>query len=234
MDEGDWASSLSILRRAEALSVRYTDLQLEVFETLSLYYAGTGKHLRALAYLDKLTELTPENPLSRAKLHLNYCAILSQLSRHAQAQTHALKAVFLLQDSVILQSLRGLDPAEMELETLATAYYNLAVEQEHLHEVRFRQYHEARKWHKQALDFATQHLSAQNPCRLRLAKAEETAGNQVEQRIEIKEKRRRSRARPLYPETPTYLGRLKQRNEGKEARSRSTENLSIRKRQSVI
>lgn len=137
MEEGDWTTSLSLLRRAEALSVRYTDLQLEVFETLSLYYAGTGKHLRALGYMDKLSELTPESPLSRAKLRLNYCAILSQLSKHDQAQTHALKAVFLLQDLVIQQSLRGLDLAETELETLATAYYNLAVEQEYLHEVDF-------------------------------------------------------------------------------------------------
>jgi len=83
------------------------------------------------------------------------------------------------------------------------------------------------------LDFASEHLSTQNPCRLRIAKAEATAGNQVEQRIEIKEKRRRSRARPLHPETPTYLSKLKQRYEGKEARSRSTENLSIRKRKSA-
>jgi len=135
MDEGDWVSSLNILRRAEALSVRYADLQLEVFETLALYYGGTGKHLRALSYLDRLWLLTPESPLGRAKLHLNYCAILSQLSKHDQAHTHALKAVFLLQDLVILQSLRGLDLAETELETLASAYYNLAVEQEYLHEV---------------------------------------------------------------------------------------------------
>lgn len=137
MEEGDWNAALSLLRRAETLSERYDDLQTEVYESISLYYGATGKHLRALAYLDKLSHLPSSSPLAKAKLHLNYCAVLSQLNKYDQAQTHALKAVFLLQDLVLFDSLREGKVGEMEMETMAAAYFNLAVVQEHLQDVSF-------------------------------------------------------------------------------------------------
>lgn len=70
-------------------------------------------------------------------IHLNICAILSQMGKHELALQHAMKALILIQDELV-NKLDAIKQAGTEkkpedrLIVLCIAYHNIAVEQEFL------------------------------------------------------------------------------------------------------
>lgn len=99
-----------------------------------------GKLHAALTYLQKALKLESrlENVENPADTHLNLCAVLSQIGRHAQALEHVQTALILLQEE-IFAPVAGAPPGEEELRgkadrlaVLAIAYHNIGVEQEFL------------------------------------------------------------------------------------------------------
>ena len=67
-----------------------------------------------------------------AEIHLNICAILSQLEKHELALHHAMKALILIQDEVltIVDSNEGqLEPRQT---VIVIALHNIAVQYEYL------------------------------------------------------------------------------------------------------
>jgi hypothetical protein len=77
-------------------------------------------------------------------IHLNICAILSQMGKHELALQHAMKALILIQDELInkldymgssmseSQHEDGKKKPEDRMIVLCIAYHNIAVEQEFL------------------------------------------------------------------------------------------------------
>ena len=73
-----------------------------------------------------------QNP---ADTHINACAVLSQLGRHATALEHAQQALILLQEELLTPPGAGAPPAPPaadRIAVLAIAYHNIGVEQEFL------------------------------------------------------------------------------------------------------
>jgi hypothetical protein len=83
--------------------------------------------------------------LNPTDIHLNICAILSQMGKHELALQHAMKALILIQDELITKIMAQEAQAEMDpnsaneikkpedrLTVLCIAYHNIAVEQEFL------------------------------------------------------------------------------------------------------
>lgn len=74
--------------------------------------------------------------LNPTDIHLNICAILSQMGKHELALQHSMKALILIQDELItkIMAQEGEDPnaevkkPEDRLTVLCIAYHNIAVE----------------------------------------------------------------------------------------------------------
>ena len=125
------------------------------YNNFACVFRRTKKLRSALSYLEKALEieytylhysdesvdecLQVSNPCD---IHLNICAILSQMGKHELALQHAMKALILIQDELInkLDLLQGTGKKpEDRLIVLCIAYHNIAVEQEFLKQV-FSQY----------------------------------------------------------------------------------------------
>lgn len=84
------------------------------YNNYACLYRRTKKFRSALSYLEKALEIeyncliTSDLDVSEslivstpADIHLNICAILSQMEKHELALQHAMKALILLQDELI-------------------------------------------------------------------------------------------------------------------------------------
>ena len=89
--------------------------------------------------------------------HLNLCAILSKLNKHAKALQHAMCALDLIGNRISLASSDG-TPTKDDYATLAIAYHNVGVEREFLH-----QWDEAAIAYRQGSDVATRCLGERHP-----------------------------------------------------------------------
>lgn len=121
------------------------------YNNFACLYRRTKKFRSALTYLEKALEIeygclnhsdmdVPESLIisTPADIHLNICAILSQMEKHELALQHAMKALILLQDELVGR-LTGEESKEEKLKigneritVLCIAYHNIAVEQEFL------------------------------------------------------------------------------------------------------
>ncbi|KAJ0403434.1 hypothetical protein ATCC90586_001723 [Pythium insidiosum] len=117
---------------------RRLDLRLVSLNNLACFHKQSNKPLLAIGFLEKALrlQLKQADPSVEAfsdgaiaLTHLNLCAVLSQLSRHDAAAEHARSAIALLQSSHENEARRDVN---MQL----IAYYNLAVECEHLRDGR--------------------------------------------------------------------------------------------------
>lgn len=125
----NYQAALSLLTRAGQMledSSPSVKLQAITLNNLGCYYKKTGKLGMALQYLHRALDLDATSAADLTNLagtHLNVCAIHSTLSRHEVALKHAYLALNLMKD------------AEMTVNnsaTLAIAYHNAGVEEEHL------------------------------------------------------------------------------------------------------
>lgn len=143
--------SLELLRKAESLTEDGDRFRAVTYNNFACVFRRTKKLRSALSYLEKALEieynylhysdesvdecLQVSNPCD---IHLNICAILSQMGKHELALQHAMKALILIQDELInkLDMLPELSKKpEDRLIVLCIAYHNIAVEQEFLKQV---------------------------------------------------------------------------------------------------
>eukprot|EP00959_Pyramimonas_sp_CCMP1952_P113934 2382515-Pyramimonas_sp.AAC.1 len=111
VEEGQFDEAYELLKKAEILTEEEGSLKSDfqkrmklnaiTLNNLGCFFKRKGKLQAALHYLNKALAIetqtkTAENP---AGTLLNLCATLSQLGRHAQALTHAEKAIETLQKS---------------------------------------------------------------------------------------------------------------------------------------
>ncbi len=70
------------------------------------------------------------------EIHLNICAILSQMNKHELAIHHAMKALILIQDELVARTENGVQNNEDRFTVMVIALHNIAVEHEYLKQVR--------------------------------------------------------------------------------------------------
>ena len=102
LQQDDFAMVLELLKKAEILTERDPAGRAVTFNNLACYYRRQGKLHSALSYMQKALRIESrlekvDNP---ADTHLNMCAVLSQLGRHAGALEHAQSALILLQEEL--------------------------------------------------------------------------------------------------------------------------------------
>ena len=102
-----------------------------------VYDFRTGKLKLALQYLNHALEIqsNEKEPSGLADIHLNICAVLSQLDKHNEAMHASLNAIIILQDELISADLSSYENLSERTSILAIAYHNLAVELEYLKRV---------------------------------------------------------------------------------------------------
>ena len=145
--------SLELLHKAVSLTEEGDRYRAVTYNNFACIFRRTKKLRSALSYLEKALEieynylhfseqsvddcLQISNPCD---IHLNICAILSQMGKHELALQHAMKALILIQDELVS---KYPDPSASQSEgqqrlpedrliVLCIAYHNIAVEQEFL------------------------------------------------------------------------------------------------------
>mmetsp|Transcript_28780 Transcript_28780/g.37795 ORF Transcript_28780/g.37795 Transcript_28780/m.37795 type:complete len:470 (-) Transcript_28780:456-1865(-) len=152
LQQEDFAMVLELLKKAEILTERDEKGKAVTYNNLACYYRRQGKLHAALQYLQKALKIESrlqevENP---ADTHLNACAVLSQLGRHASALEHAQSSMILLQEELFHGD--G-DPKPDRVAVLGIAYHNIGVEQEFL-----KKYEQSITSYRKGVEVAEQYL----------------------------------------------------------------------------
>lgn len=149
MQHNQFDHSLTYLRRAEFLSEKIPSLKAITYNNLALFYRKQNKQRISLKYLQRALLLEPSGDI-----HLNLCAVLSQIGKHEQALEQAMHAIIYLQDELFEAAFDNhKNIVEERSPVLAVAYHNLAVELEFL-----RRISEANSYYLKAVAFAKKHL----------------------------------------------------------------------------
>ena len=142
LQSGDYKLAQELLKKAEMFSENNDRLRAVTYNNYACLFRKTNSLRNALTYLEMGLELeyrclngSNENTVSElllvsnpAEQHLNICAILSQLDKHELALHHAMKALILIQDE-LLMLVETQDPTSFESrQTVAViALHNMAV-----------------------------------------------------------------------------------------------------------
>ena len=112
----NFQTSLNLLKKAEAMTPDNDRLRAATYNNFACLYRRTKKLRIALTYLEKALEieylhlnlsddyefsLQISNP---ADIHLNICAILSQMDKHEMALQHAMRALTMIQEELLILS----------------------------------------------------------------------------------------------------------------------------------
>lgn len=174
------------------------------YNNFACLYRKTNHLRNALSFLEKALEieygilnsqslsvsegLAVSNP---CEIHLNICAILSQLNKHEQALHHALKALILIQDEILELAVSGA-PAEARHTVLVIALHNIAVEYEFL-----KQYDTALHSYKKAKDTASAYLGEEHPFTQKMDRVLQESQDKmksIKARMQTKDKKKTSQA----------------------------------------
>lgn len=141
--------SLHILGKLEELLIKFNYRQLTqvlilTYSSLASVHRELGNFDTALNYLRKTTTLCEvcEEAEDAVATHLNVCTLFSQLGKHKRALDYAVKAVFTCQEKFPRENLSA-----KELTLLATAFYNMGIEEEFLNNTGA-----AKEWLKKAYE----------------------------------------------------------------------------------
>ena len=136
------------MRKAETLTDEGDKYRAVTYNNFACIFRRTKKLRSALSYLEKALEIeynylhysadSVDNclqVLNPTDIHLNICAILSQMGKHELALQHAMKALILIQDELITKIMAQEEEGNQEIKkiddrltVLCIAYHNIAVE----------------------------------------------------------------------------------------------------------
>ena len=169
--------ALELLRKAETLTEDGDKYRAVTYNNFACIFRRTKKLRSALSYLEKALEIEYHylhfseesvddclQVLNPTDIHLNICAILSQMGRHELALQHAMKALILIQDELVTKIMQQetngeeVKKPEDRLTVLCIAYHNIAVEQEFL-----KQYQASLNSYAKAAQSAQKYLGADHP-----------------------------------------------------------------------
>jgi tetratricopeptide (TPR) repeat protein len=150
-----------LLKKAELFTENNERLRAITYNNYACLFRKTNKLRNALSYLEQALDLeytclntSDFSPVEDSlkisnpcEIHLNICAILSQMGKHELALHHAMKALLLIQDELIArtgedsQGERPVDPNtgapipnpnDDRFTVMVIALHNIAVEHEYL------------------------------------------------------------------------------------------------------
>lgn len=212
LQQEDFPMVLELLKKAEILSERDKRGRAVTYNNLACYYRRQGKLHNALTYLQKAAKLeqTLENVPNRADTHLNLCAVLSQIGRHAGALEQAQAALILLQEELfsgpLSKNQSAVDGSEKvkssadRIAVLAIAYHNIGVEQEFL-----KRTESSLESYKKGVEISLKYLGDQHGITVTLNNSYIAAKKSIQMR---------SRSKPV--STTQLLGRKSKRKPGKQ------------------
>lgn len=140
LSQGHLKGAHELLKRAEQVADKSQRDKAITWNNLACYYRRIGKLRTAATLLERALEIEEyAEPSAAAQTHLNLCATLSQLHRHADALYHSQSAMIrmyeILSPVMVAGKLSTLPLKEEEFEqvtVLTIAYHNTAVEHEYL------------------------------------------------------------------------------------------------------
>ena len=162
LQQEDFSMVLELLKKAEILTERDPAGKAATYNNLACYYRRLGKLHAALSYLQKALKI--ESKLSHvqnpADTHINACAVLSQLGKHASALEHGQTALILLQEELLVApgTVPQQAPSADRIAVLAIAYHNIGVEQEFL-----KRYEHSILSYRKGVEVAERYLGAKHP-----------------------------------------------------------------------
>lgn len=161
LSQGHLKGAHDLLKRAEELANKNQMNKAITWNNMACYYRHTGKLRSAATLLERALEIEEHaSPSAAAQTHLNLCATLSQLNRHADALYHAQSAMIrmyeILSPLMVGGKLSSLPLGEEQSEqvtVLCISYHNTAVEHEYLknHDGAICAYSEGARWAVQFL-----------------------------------------------------------------------------------
>eukprot|EP00929_Paragymnodinium_shiwhaense_P053953 TRINITY_DN27048_c0_g1_i1.p1 TRINITY_DN27048_c0_g1~~TRINITY_DN27048_c0_g1_i1.p1 ORF type:complete len:359 (+),score=69.50 TRINITY_DN27048_c0_g1_i1:86-1162(+) len=157
LQRGNLKAAHDLLKRAEQVSERIESERAITWNNLACYYRRTGKLRTAVSFLERALAIEEHTRnADAAQTHLNLCATLSQLNRHADALYHAQSALIRIYEILSPLMLTGKlhsgtspgDESYEQVTVLCIAYHNLAVEHEYLknYEAAVCNYAEGLRW----------------------------------------------------------------------------------------
>jgi len=106
--------ALELLKKAETLTEDSDKIRAVTYNNFACIFRKTKKLRSALSYLEKALEIEYNylhysdesvddclQVLNPTDIHLNICAVLSNMGKHELALQHAMKALILIQDELI-------------------------------------------------------------------------------------------------------------------------------------
>lgn len=176
-----------LLKKAEKLAEKDYRVIAWTYNNYGCLFRKTKKLRSALTFLLKALEieykqlnesesavddqLVISNPCD---IHLNICAILSQMDKHDLALQHAMKALILIQDEILNRVGGGGTAPDERLVVLSIAYHNIGVEYEFL-----KKYQQALNSYKKSVINAEAHLSGKNLMTVNLKNVYDKAINKI-------------------------------------------------------
>mmetsp|Transcript_25767 Transcript_25767/g.43431 ORF Transcript_25767/g.43431 Transcript_25767/m.43431 type:complete len:320 (-) Transcript_25767:160-1119(-) len=162
LQQEDFNMVLELLKKAEILTERDLPGRAATYNNLACYYRRQGKLHPALQYLQKALKIESKltNVQNPADTHINACAVLSQLGRHASALEHAQNALILLQEELLSppgSDNAGAPPQADRIAVLAIAYHNIGVEQEFL-----KRYEQSMLSYRKGVEVAERYLGSKH------------------------------------------------------------------------
>ncbi|RHY25032.1 hypothetical protein DYB25_007733 [Aphanomyces astaci] len=102
LQQENYGVTLELLKKAEILTENHPQERATTLNNMACYYRRIGKLHGALTCLKRALaiELHLNKLETTADTHLNLCAVLSTMGKHAEAVEHAQSALILLQDEL--------------------------------------------------------------------------------------------------------------------------------------
>lgn len=156
LQKEDYKLCQDLLKKAELFTENNDRLRAITFNNYACLFRKTNKLRNALSYLEQALDLeytclntadftTVDESLkisNPCEIHLNICAILSQMGKHELALHHAMKALLLIQDELVARTsvdhtTDGSGAPQTNLNddrftVMVIALHNIAVEHEYL------------------------------------------------------------------------------------------------------
>jgi len=114
LQKEDFKLCMDLLKKAELFSEGNPRVRAMTYNNFACLFRKTNKLRNALSYLEMALEMeysclnAEEEHVAGAllisnpcEIHLNICAILSQLGKHEMALHHSMKALILIQDELL-------------------------------------------------------------------------------------------------------------------------------------
>lgn len=188
LQNNDFDLTKKLLKKAEKLAEKDYRVLACTYNNYGCLFRKTKKLRSALTFLLKALEieykqlnesdLTVDDQLVTSNpcdIHLNICAILSQMDKHDLALQHSMKALILIQDEIVNRMGNENEPTPPErLVVLSIAYHNIGVEYEFL-----KKYQQALNAYKKSVINAETHLSSSNLMTVNMKNVYDKAINKI-------------------------------------------------------